>query len=81
MGAAGAERSCHLLHCLLDRTVRPAGLNLAPELDERVIGVVQTPCQDGCNVKERDRVYPEQGGRIGDVKLRGFRARTSAVCG
>jgi hypothetical protein len=25
-----------------------------------------------CNIKERGRVYPEYGGRIGDVKLRGF---------
>src|SRR3984893_16481765 len=72
IGTAGAQQSFHLLDCLLDHTARLAGLNLVPQLDERLIGVVQMPCQDCCNVKECDRVYPEQGGRIGDVKLRGF---------
>src|SRR4029077_11763407 len=36
-------------------------------------GAVETLCQDGCQVKERDRVYPKYGGRIGDMKLRGFK--------
>ena len=59
IGTAGAQQSFHLLDCLLDHTARLAGLNLAPQLDERLIGVVQTPRQDCCSVKECDRVYPE----------------------
>jgi len=51
--AAGAQQSFHLLGCCLDHTARLAGLNLALQFDERPIGVVQTPCQDCCNVNER----------------------------
>jgi hypothetical protein len=70
-GAAGAEQSFHRLGCFLDRTARLAGLKLAPERDERLIGVVQPPRQDGRNVKNRDRADP-QGGRIDDVELQGL---------
>jgi hypothetical protein len=51
---------------------RLAGLNLPLELEEAPIGAVETLRQDRCNVKEGDRVYPKYGGRIGDVKQRGF---------
>jgi hypothetical protein len=53
---------------------RLAGLNLALQLEEAPIGAVEALCQDRCNVKERDRIYPECGGRIGNVKLRGFQS-------
>jgi hypothetical protein len=53
-----------------DHAARLARLNLALQLDEGPIGVVNTPCQDCCNVKELARVLHEQGGRTGDVKLR-----------
>ena len=36
------------------------------------IGAVETLCQDRRNVEECGRVLREQGGRVGDVKLRGF---------
>ena len=52
-GTPGAQQSFHLLGCFLDHTARLAGLNLAPQLDKRLSGVVQTPCQDCCNVNER----------------------------
>jgi hypothetical protein len=38
-------------------------------LNEGPIGTVEPTRQDRCNVKESDRVLPEQGGRIRDVKL------------
>src|SRR5205823_13664587 len=61
---------------LLDRSpnyaARLAGLNLALQLKEPPIGAVETLRQHCCNVKERDRVYPQYGGGIGDVKLRDF---------
>src|SRR5262249_61669460 len=37
------------------------------------IGAIETLRQHICDVKERDRVYPKYGGRIGDMKLRGFK--------
>ena len=37
IGTAGAQQSFHLLDCLLDHPARLVNLNLAPELDERLI--------------------------------------------
>src|SRR5262249_10383436 len=48
----------------------PAGLELTSELDQRLIGVVQPPRQDRCNVKQRDRIHAQEDGGIGDVELR-----------
>ena len=70
VGRARAQQSFDLLGRCLDHAARPASLELTSELDERLIGVVQAPRQDGCNVKQRDRVDPQEGGGIGDIKLR-----------
>src|SRR5258708_466894 len=78
MGTAGAQQLFDFVGGFLDHTRRPAGLNLAPQLDERMVGIVETPRQDRCNVQERDRVYPEEGGGVSDVKLR--RLERTYVC-
>jgi hypothetical protein len=80
-GSARAQQSFDLLGRFLDHGARPAGLELTSELDQRLIGVVQPPRQDCCDVKQRDRVHPQEGGGIGDVELRDLQARTSALCG
>jgi hypothetical protein len=51
-------------------TVLPITLPGSPA--RRALLALSRRRQDRCNVKERDRIYPEDGGRIGDVKLRGF---------
>jgi hypothetical protein len=58
IGTAGAQQEFHLLGRLADHAARLPGLNLAPQLEEGPIGAVETLCQDCCNVKEPDRVYP-----------------------
>ena len=40
MGTAGAQEFFDFVGCFLDHTRRPAGLNLAPQLDERLVGIV-----------------------------------------
>src|SRR6516165_5712756 len=69
----GAQHFFDLLDRLPNHAARLAGLNLALQLKEPPIGAVETLCQYGCHAKERDRVYPKYGGRIGDMKLRGFK--------
>src|SRR6516225_1736927 len=69
----GAQHFFDLLDRLPNHAARLAGLNLAFQLKEPPIGAVETLCQYGCHAKERDRVYPKYGGRIGDMKLRGFK--------
>ena len=64
-----AQQSFDLLDRSPNYTARLAGPNLALQLEEAPIGAVEALRQDRCNVKERDWVYPEYGGRIGDVKL------------
>ena len=41
------------------------------QINECLIGVVETPCKDGRNMKERDLVLREQSVRVGDRKPRG----------
>jgi hypothetical protein len=53
-------------------TLHGAGLNLALRLEEAPIGALETLRRERGNVNERDQVYPEHAGRIGDVKLRDF---------
>src|SRR5258705_13706209 len=74
IGTGVAQQSFDLLDRSPNYTARLPGLNLALQLKEAPIGAVDALRQDRCNVKERDRVYPEYGGRIGDVKLRGFQS-------
>src|SRR5258708_14414118 len=74
IGTGVAQPSFDLLDRSPNYTARLAGLNLALQLEEAPIGAVEALRQDRCNVKERDRVYPEYGSRIGDVKLRGFQS-------
>src|SRR5262249_29294860 len=73
IGGGGAQRSCDLLDRSSNYAARLAGLNLALQLEEPPIGAIETLRQDRRNIEERDRVYPKHGGRIGDVKLRGFK--------
>jgi len=70
--AIAAQQSFDLLDRSPNNAARLGGLNLALQLEQAPIGAVETLRQDRRNVKERDRVYPKYGGRIGDVKLRGF---------
>src|SRR6266481_312881 len=72
IGTGVAQQSFDLLDRSPNYTARLAGLNLALQFEEAPIGAVETLRQDRCNIKERDRVYPKYGGRIGDVKLRGL---------
>jgi hypothetical protein len=72
IGTAGAQQSFDLLDSSPNYAAWLAGLNLALQLEQAPIGAVETLRQDRCNVKERHRVCPEYGGRIGDVKLGGF---------
>ena len=69
IGTARAEQLLYFLDRLADHAARLARLNLALELDERPIGAVESPRQDCCDVKERDRILHERGGCTGDVKL------------
>jgi hypothetical protein len=59
-------------------TLHGAGLNLALRLEEAPIGALETLRRERGNVNERDQVYPEHAGRIGDVKLRDFECTTSS---
>jgi len=58
-GTAGTQQPFYPFDCFANHAARLAGLNLALELDEGLIGAVETPCQDSCNVKEPDGVYSE----------------------
>src|SRR5262245_53726875 len=69
----GAQHFFDLLDRLPNHAARLAGLNLASQLKEPPLGDVETLGQYGCHAKERDRVYSKYGGRIGDMKLRGFK--------
>jgi hypothetical protein len=40
MGTAGAQQFFDFVGCFLDHAGRPAGLNLPPQLDERLVGIV-----------------------------------------
>jgi hypothetical protein len=40
MGTAGAQQFFDFVGRFLDHARRPAGLNLAPQLDERLVGIV-----------------------------------------
>jgi hypothetical protein len=46
-----------------------AGVKLALQFNEGLIGAVEPLGQDRCNVKEDDRLLPEQAGCICDMKL------------
>src|SRR6266436_7114461 len=72
IGTGGAQQYLDLLHCFPNCAARLAGLDLPLQLEEALVGAIEALREDRCNVKERDRVYPEYGGRIGDVKLTGF---------
>src|SRR5262249_61744024 len=72
IGADGPQHSFDFLDRSSDDAARLAGLNLALQLKQPPIGAIETLRQDRCHVKKRDRVYPEYGGRIRGVKLRGF---------
>jgi hypothetical protein len=64
---AGAYyQSFDFLDCFVDFAAWFASLKLALQFNEGLIGTVEPPRQDRCNVKEGDRVFPEQGGRIRD---------------
>src|SRR5262245_7915228 len=69
IGTGGAQHSFDLLDRSSNYAARLAGLNLALQLKEPPIGAIETLRQHRCNIKKRDRIYPEYGGRIGDVKL------------
>jgi hypothetical protein len=61
--------SLDFLDRFADFAVWFASLKLALQFNEGLIGTVEPLRQNRCNVKEGDRVFPEQGGRIRDVKL------------
>jgi hypothetical protein len=73
IGTGGAQHFFDLFDCSSNYTGRLPGLNLALQLEQPPIGAIETLRQHGRHVKERDRVYPKDGGRIGDMKLRGFK--------
>src|SRR5262249_9595810 len=73
IGAGGPQHFFDFLDRSSNDAARLAGLNLALQLKQPPIGAIETLRQDRRNVKERDRVYPKHGGRIGDMKLRGFK--------
>src|SRR5208337_5435638 len=68
----GSKQSFDPLDRFTEHTGWLARLKLALQVNECLIGAVETPCQHRCNVKEHDWVLHEQG-RVSDVKLRGFR--------
>src|SRR6516162_1076903 len=70
--ATGSKQSFDLLDRLTDRAGWLARLKLALQLNECLIGGVETSRQHPRNVEEHDRVLREQG-RVSNVKLRVFR--------
>src|SRR5215468_3978877 len=79
IGTRDAQQCFDLLDRSPNCAARVAGLNLPLQLEEGLVGAIEALREDRCDVKERDRVYPEYGGRIGDVKLTGFK-RTHVRC-
>src|ERR1700720_4046153 len=71
-GTADGQKAFHLLDRFGDYAVRLAGLKLALELNEGVIGPVKPPCQHGRKIKDCHRVSREKAGCIGYVELRSF---------
>src|SRR4051794_38131503 len=70
-GTAGSKQSFDLLDRFIDHAGWLARVKLALQVNECLIGAVETPCQHPRNVEEHDRV--EQGGLVSDVKVRAFR--------
>src|SRR5262249_49443660 len=71
-GTTDGETSFHLTNSLGDHAVWLAGLKLALQLNKDVISAIDSVRQHCCNIKDRDRIVCEKGGRVGCVKLRGF---------
>jgi hypothetical protein len=57
MDAAGTQQSLHFLGRFLNHLARLVDLN--HQLDESLIGAIETPCQDRRNVEEHSRVWPD----------------------
>ena len=68
MDAAGTQQSLHFLGRFLNHLARLVDLN--HQLNQSLIGAVETPRQDCRNVEEHGRVL-QQSSRVGHVKLRG----------
>ena len=66
---AGRYDQVDFVHRFVDCAACFASVRLALQLDEDLIGAVEPTGQDRCNVKEDDRLLPEQAGCLRDVKL------------
>jgi hypothetical protein len=71
-GPAHAQHFFHLLDRFVNHATRLASLKLVLQFNEGSIGTVEATRQNLRNVKERDRILPEQVGRFGNMELRGF---------
>jgi len=70
--AADGEKSFYFTDRFGHHAVWLARLKLALELNKGVIGGIESVCQRCSNIKDRDRILREKGGRVGYMKLRGF---------
>src|SRR6516164_7963959 len=61
-GAADGEKSFYFTDCFGHHAVWLAGLKLALELNKGVIGGIESVCQHGCDIKDRDRILRERKG-------------------
>src|SRR3974390_3154997 len=71
-GTADGEKSFYFTDRFGHHAVRLAAPKLALQLNKGVISGIESVCQRCSNIKDRDRILREKGGRVGYMKLRGF---------
>jgi len=74
IGTGGAQQSFDLLDGSPNYAARLARLNLALQLEEGLVALIETLREDRCNVKERDRVYPQDRVRCSPRPIRRVQA-------
>src|SRR5215469_10194070 len=71
-GTADGEKSFYFTDCFGHHAVWLAGLKFVLQLNKGLVSRIESVCQRCSNIKDRDRILREKGGRVGYMKLRGF---------